>query len=163
MFKLIIATLILTVAACGGDDVVATTAAETAPATGAPSATSTTAPPDTTVPTTTTAPPDGSADGCAHVIDATIEAVDGGFTIAATVLSSDTGWDKYADAWQVLGPAGEVFGERILAHPHETEQPFTRSLGGVQIPDDIAEVTIAARDLVLGFCGDVVTVAVPRP
>lgn len=162
MFKLTIATLILTVAACGGD-VVATTTVETAPATDAPSTTSTTAPPDTTVSPTTTAPPDGSADGCAHVIDATIEAVDGGFTIAATVLSSDTGWDKYADAWQVLGPAGEVIGERILAHPHETEQPFTRSLVGVQIPDDVVEVTIAARDLVLGFCGDVVTVAVPRP
>ena len=55
-----------------------------------------------------------------------------------------------------------MLGERVLAHPHETEQPFTRSLSGVAIPPNIAEVTVAAHDLVLGFCGTELTVAVPH-
>ena len=32
-----------------------------------------------------------------------------------------------------------------------SEQPFTRSLSGVAIPDDVAEVTIRAHDRVHGF------------
>ena len=100
-------------------------------------------------------------EGCAHVIDATAEYGNGSWTVAATVESADTGWDKYADAWQVRGPDGEVLGERVLAHPHENEQPFTRSLGGVSIPDGVESVTIAARDSVLGFCGDVFVLELP--
>ena len=94
-------------------------------------------------------------DGCAHVIDAVAEDRGGSWTVTATVQSADTGWEKYADAWQVRGPGDELLGERVLAHPHENEQPFTRSLSGVSIPDDVDSVTIAARDSVLGFCGDV--------
>jgi ABC-type glycerol-3-phosphate transport system substrate-binding protein len=101
----------------------------------------------------------GAADdeGCAHVIGATAEDMGSSWTVTATVRSADTGWDKYADAWQVRGPDNELLGERVLAHPHENEQPFTRSLSGVEIPDGVDTVTVAARDSVLGFCGDVFT------
>ena len=165
MLKLTLAILVLVAAACGtAEDEPATTA--TAADTTAPvaAATTTTASPETTTSetTVTTAATELGAD-CAHVVGATIEAGSNGFTIAATVASDDTGWEKYADAWQVWGPDGEVLGERILAHPHENEQPFTRSLSNVQIPGDVAEVTIAARDLVLGFCGDVLLIEVPHP
>jgi hypothetical protein len=102
-----------------------------------------------------------SAPGCADVVDATISEQDGTFTIAATVSSADTGWDKYADTWEVRDMGGDVLGERVLTHPHESEQPFTRSLSGVVIPRDVAEVTIAARDSVAGFCGDVFVLEVP--
>ncbi len=44
-----------------------------------------------------------------------------------TVAHDDTGWDHYANVWQVIGPDGAIIGERILAHPHVNEQPFTRS------------------------------------
>ena len=99
---------------------------------------------------------------CADVIDATIELGSAGYNFDVTVLSADTGWDKYADAWVIRGPDGEVFGERVLAHPHENEQPFTRSLSDVAIPGEVDEVTIAARDSVLGFCGSVLVLEVPR-
>jgi hypothetical protein len=102
-----------------------------------------------------------NADQCAHVIAATIRAGDGGFTVDATVSSADTGWDKYADAWEVRGPDGSVLGERVLAHPHETEQPFTRSLSGVDIPEDVVEITVLAHDSVLGYCGEAFTLEVP--
>lgn len=106
----------------------------------------------------------GPGEGCADVIAASIEWEDATATISATVRSADTGWDKYADKWEVRGEGGSVLGERMLTHPHENEQPFTRTLGGVEIPGDIVAVTIAAHDSVAGWCGEVVTIDVPpRP
>ena len=70
-----------------------------------------------------------------------------------TVRHADEGWDHYADKWVVEGPEGALYGERVLLHPHETEQPFTRSQTGIEIPDDIATVTVRARDSVHGFDG----------
>ncbi len=99
--------------------------------------------------------------GCADVVAATIDSSGDTYRVSATILSADTGWDKYADAWEVRSPEGTVLGTRILAHPHVDEQPFTRSLDGVDIPAGITEVEIAARDLVVGFCGETVTIVVP--
>jgi hypothetical protein len=78
-----------------------------------------------------------------------------------TVAHGDEGWDHYADAWRVLGPGGDVLGTRELLHPHVTEQPFTRSLGGIAIPDGVDAVTVRARDSVHGW-GPGVTVTLPR-
>ena len=54
-----------------------------------------------------------------------------------TVRHDDKGWDHYANKWDVVAPDGSVLGTRELAHPHENEQPFTRSLSGVRIPDGV--------------------------
>ena len=75
-----------------------------------------------------------------------------------TVLHADEGWDHYANRWEVLAPDGAVLATRVLAHPHENEQPFTRSLSGVRIPDDIEEVVIRAGDSVHGYGGKTMTV-----
>ncbi|WP_417685835.1 hypothetical protein [Roseibium sp.] len=75
----------------------------------------------------------------------------GTWTFTVTLKHSDEGWDHYADLWQVLDPAGRVLAERVLTHPHVEEQPFTRSLRGVEIPQDIATVFIRARDSRHGF------------
>ncbi len=100
--------------------------------------------------------------GCAHVVDAAaVRLPDDTFRFDVTVTSADTGWDKYADAWEIRTPDGEVVGTRILAHPHVDEQPFTRSLSNVAIGSDVAAVTIAARDSVAGFCGDTLRVELP--
>ena len=100
-----------------------------------------------------------SGDGCADVVtaEATAEG-DGTWRFEVTVASADTGWEKYADAWEVRLPDGTVAGTRELAHPHVEEQPFTRSLSGVPIPNGVASVTVAARDSVAGFCGSTVEV-----
>jgi len=98
---------------------------------------------------------------CADVVKATIDPSGDTYRVSATIISADTGWDKYADAWEVRGPDGAVFGTRILTHPHIDEQPFTRSLSEVEIPPGVTNVEIAARDSEAGFCGETVTVAVP--
>jgi hypothetical protein len=42
---------------------------------------------------------------------------------------------------------------RLLLHPHETEQPFTRSQSGIIIPEGFSQVSVRAHDLVDGFGG----------
>ncbi len=85
----------------------------------------------------------------------------GSYRFDVTVAHGDEGWDHYADAWDVVAPDGTVLGTRVLLHPHENEQPFTRSLGGVAIPDGITEVTLRAKDNVHEYGGAEVTVALP--
>ena len=51
-----------------------------------------------------------------------------GAVIQVTLSHPDTGWDHYADGWEVLAADGTRLGLRTLLHPHVTEQPFTRSL-----------------------------------
>lgn len=112
----------------------------------------------TTTTTTTTTP---TPQGCADVVGAEVERSGDLFVVAATVRSADTGWDRYADEWQVRTPDGEVLGTRVLAHPHVDEQPFTRSLSGVEIPASVTSVVVVARDSVVGYCGISATVSVP--
>ncbi len=96
--------------------------------------------------------------GCADVVDVAISG-DGPYTFAVTVSSPHTGWDKYADEWRIESETGDVLGVRELAHPHVDEQPFTRSLGGVEV-DAGSTVVVAARDSVEGYCGEELTVTV---
>ncbi|MGI9372345.1 MAG: hypothetical protein ACR2OJ_07595 [Hyphomicrobiales bacterium] len=101
--------------------------------------------------------------GGANVEDVKIEkSADGSFTFHVTVKHGDTGWDHYANKWEVSGPDGTVYGTRILHHPHENEQPFTRSKRGVEIPEGVEKVTIKAYDSVHGATGEEMTVDLPR-
>ena len=104
-----------------------------------------------------------AAEGCADVVDAAVTPSGDRFVVTATVESADTGWERYADAWEVRTTEGDVLATRILAHPHVDEQPFTRSLTDVEIPEGVTTVEIAARDSVVGFCGLTAPVAVPAP
>jgi hypothetical protein len=92
-------------------------------------------------------------EGCADVIRADVEtSYNGTHTFTVTVASDDHGWDKYADAWIVRVDGVEI-GRRELTHPHADEQPFTRSLSGVVVPDGATVAVITANDSVLGECG----------
>ena len=82
----------------------------------------------------------------------------GTWSFTVTVKHADEGWDHYANQWEVLSPAGVVLGTRILLHPHVGEQPFTRSLGGVEIPEGVGKVIVRARDSVHGYGGEEVEV-----
>lgn len=87
---------------------------------------------------------------------------DGNWRFSVTLLHDDEGWDHYADRWDVVGPDGTVYGERVLLHPHVTEQPFTRSLSGVAIPEDVTQVIVRGNDSVHGLGGKEMTVDLKR-
>ncbi len=86
----------------------------------------------------------------------------GSYRFDVTVRHDDKGWDHYANKWEVVAPDGKVLGTRVLAHPHETEQPFTRSLGGVKIPAGVEKVRVRAYDSVHGAGGVEQEVIVPK-
>lgn len=92
-------------------------------------------------------------------------ASDGSWTFRVTVRHPDTGWDDYADGWDVVLPDGSALKPdpqspftRLLLHPHENEQTFTRSQSGILIPPEVTRVTVRAHDLVDGWGGKTVTV-----
>ena len=106
---------------------------------------------------------ENSHGGEADVVKATAQKEAAGtWRFRVTVRHGDEGWDHYADRWDVLAPDGTVLGIRTLLHPHVEEQPFTRLLGGVAIPEGIAGVTLRARDSVHGYGGETITVELPR-
>ncbi|MBH0083906.1 hypothetical protein [Salinibacterium sp. SWN167] len=83
------------------------------------------------------------------------------FDFAVTVSSPYDTPEQYADGWRVLAPDGTVLGEHTLSHDHASEQPFTRTQSGVEIPEGIAEVTVEGRDQANGYGGTTVTVELP--
>jgi len=105
----------------------------------------------------------------AHAGEADVVAVEvrrdgaGRYSFDVTVRHADSGWDHYANAWEVLAPDGKtVLGTRTLLHPHESEQPFTRSLSGVAIPAGVDEVILRARDSVHAYGGAEMRVKIER-
>jgi hypothetical protein len=94
-----------------------------------------------------------------------VQTGEGIWTFHVTVEHPDTGWEDYANGWDVVLPEGTAVKPdpnsqftRLLLHPHETEQPFTRSQSGIEIPPDVTEVIVRAHDLVDGFGGQEVLV-----
>jgi len=73
------------------------------------------------------------------------------WNVNTTLRHADTGWSHYADAWRIVDKKGNVIGKRILYHPHVDEQPFTRSLGNVQIPKGVTVVFVEAHDKESGW------------
>lgn len=70
------------------------------------------------------------------------------------VRHADTGWDHYANLWEVVEPeSGDVLGSRELLHPHVDEQPFVRSLRDVKVPESVKNVLVRARCNKHGFEG----------
>ena len=100
-----------------------------------------------------------TADADVTFVQATMS--EGGFwAFQVTVSHPDTGWEDYADGWDVVLPGGTVLkvtsGDpftRLLLHPHVSEQPFTRSQSRLRIPAGIETVTVRAHESVYGFGG----------
>lgn len=170
MRRVTIVVFMLVLAACGGvDDDSDTTSPAGRSVTTSPVATNpiTTSPVRSTPPTTspvstspiTTSPVGASA--CPEVLDvALVQSSPGVFTVNTTVRSLDVPGVSFADAWEVRDSDGNVLGTRILAHDHANEQPFTRSLSGVEIPTDVTRIEVEARDSDRGFCGEPLVVEV---
>ncbi|MDH5516334.1 MAG: hypothetical protein OEY36_00770 [Gammaproteobacteria bacterium] len=73
------------------------------------------------------------------------------YRVDVTLLHGDTGWDHYADGWEILDKNKKVIAQRILGHPHVNEQPFTRSLYRAKISQHEKLIYIRAHDKVHGY------------
>ena len=99
--------------------------------------------------------------GEADVIDVKVVKTDADmYRFSVTVKHNDEGWDHYADKWDVLDEAENVLGTRALMHPHEAEQPFTRSVK-ISIPMQVKKVTVRAHDKIHGYGGAEITIELP--
>ncbi len=87
---------------------------------------------------------------------------DGTWRFDVTISSPYDSPERYADAWRVLGPDGVEYGIRVLTHDHASEQPFTRSQGGIAIPSTVQVVTIEGRDLTNGWGGPTYELSLPE-
>ena len=76
---------------------------------------------------------------------------DNSWSVNVTLKHSDTGWEHYADHWRVVDSEKNILGDRVLYHPHVDEQPFTRGLANVMIPEGVTVVYIEAHDKVHGW------------
>ena len=100
--------------------------------------------------------------GDADVVHVDIRRGSGGaYDLDVTIRGKDTGWERYADRIEALGPDGAVLGTRILEHPHETEQPFTRDLYDLMVPAGVSAVVVRAHFKPTGPDGAMLTVPLP--
>ncbi len=96
------------------------------------------------------------------VVDVKAKSRGGGvFDFDVTVSSPYDTPARYADAFRVRNRDGTVYGERILLHDHQTEQPFTRDLTGVAIPAGVSGVVVEGRDQKSGWGGKTLDVVLP--
>ena len=61
-----------------------------------------------------------------------------GFSLFATIKSSDINCDHYVNWWEAVSEDGELLYRRVLGHPHSKEQPFSRGSS----TDSISEETV---------------------
>ncbi len=87
---------------------------------------------------------------------------DGTWCFGTSVLHNDQGWDHYADAWEVTDLDGHKLGYRQLHHPHDHEQPFTRSQCNIDVPSDISQVVVRAKCNKHGYGGKAMLVKLKR-
>jgi hypothetical protein len=82
----------------------------------------------------------------------------GSWCFSAQIRHNDQSWKHYADEWKITDLEGNVLGKRVLLHPHDNEQPFTRSLCNVEIPKTIQKVVVNAKCNIHGVGGEKVIV-----
>ena len=105
--------------------------------------------------------PDLEASLYPDIVDVSVTASDTTYNFVVTMSAPYDGPKRFADAWRVIGDDGVVYGVLELLHDHATEQPFTRSLADIEIPNSVRSVTIEGRDQVYGWGGNTVEVSLP--
>ncbi|NCQ23867.1 MAG: hypothetical protein COW54_14145 [Rhodobacteraceae bacterium CG17_big_fil_post_rev_8_21_14_2_50_63_15] len=93
------------------------------------------------------------------ILDAAVRQPGTSWRVDVTVQHPDTGWDHYVDGWEVQDKDGNRLGYRLLHHPHVNEQPFTRSLEDLDLPEGTREIFIRAHCSVDGWSSEALRVS----
>jgi len=102
----------------------------------------------------------GAYAGEVHIVEVSVECP-ASCTFSVTLEHADQGWHHYANQWDVVTLDGKLLKSRVLHHPHEHEQPFTRSLSGVFVPAGESKVKVRARDSKHGYSKQEFIVDIP--
>ncbi|MGF1662257.1 MAG: hypothetical protein ACFCVG_07255 [Kineosporiaceae bacterium] len=97
--------------------------------------------------------------GAADVVAVEVTGEPGDYAFTVTVRSPDTGCERYADFWEVVGTDGDLLYRRVLAHSHVDEQPFTR--GGGPVPAAAGDRLVVRAHMSSGGYGGTVAVGTP--
>lgn len=81
----------------------------------------------------------------------------GSWSVDVTIRHADTGWGHYTNVWVVETLDGRELSRRVLFHPHQDEQPFTRS-DTVKIPAGVTKVRVRAGEKPGGMLSNTVVV-----
>lgn len=101
--------------------------------------------------------------GAADVIGATArQADDGTWSIEVSMRCEDRNATYFCDRFEILTPDARVLGVRRLLHDHADEQPFTRELQGVNVPNGFPHgVLIRGHHNVRGYDGATLELDLP--
>ncbi len=101
--------------------------------------------------------------GAADVIAATArQAADGTWSFEVTMRCDDRGAAYFCDRFEILTPTARVIGVRRLLHDHTDEQPFTRDLQGVNVPNGFPRgVLIRGHHNIRGYEGATLKLDLP--
>jgi len=95
------------------------------------------------------------------IINAEVTVTKGGYSFSVTLSSPYDTPERYADAYRIMDKAGNIYGIRKLLHDHGYEQPFTRNLSRIEIPESVTSVIIEGRDKQYGWGGETYTLDLP--
>ena len=161
-FTALAATSVLTLAACSNEQEAADGVADNASEQASSAVASATDAAGSAADDAKDASSDAADQKYPDILEAELSGSDGEYRISVTVSSPYDSPERYADGWRVLDEDGTVLAEHELGHDHANEQPFTRSRGPFEIPDNVKEVTVEGHDQEHGYGGKTVTIEVPR-
>lgn len=161
-FIALAATSVLTLAACSNEQEAADGVADSASEQASSAVESATDAASSAADDAKDASSDAADQKYPDILEAELSGSDGEYRISVTVSSPYDSPERYADGWRVLDEDGTVLAEHELGHDHANEQPFTRSRGPFEIPDNVNEVTVEGHDQEHGYGGNTVTIEVPR-
>ena len=99
---------------------------------------------------------------CCHVVELDAFEEGGTWSFSASMSSPyevQTGLSKYCDLFEVRTTSGmnyTVLGKRAFDQDHPYEQPFTRVIRDVTLPNGVNSVVAIAHDSVDGYCGSTI-------
>lgn len=81
--------------------------------------------------------------------------------IAVTIQHDDSGWDHFADGFEVQAPDGTRLGYRELTRPNVGQRTQDVDMTGLKLPEGIGYVLIRTRCSLVGWAAEPVRLDLP--